>query len=853
MPRFFTKSIRRCDPFRHPLAFVFVGIVLISSGLSHAADLAEAEATFLRGDYEAAQQMAAEEVARGVWNEQWSKLLIRCQLTRGEYAQALQTYEKAISRYSSSLSLRLLGRDVLRMNGQNDRAKQEAALILLTLQRSPTRYLSRDNMIAAGRYFAESGEDAREVLELFYDRVRDVDPNFVEAYIATAELALSKGDYKVAGDTLAKAAKLSPDHPMIAFLAYRAWQPSDSERATLELERAVQLNPNHVPSMLARVDHWIDRERYDEAREMITSVLEINPHQWEAWCYLAVLAHLDGKFEIESLMRQSALSSWAENPEVDYLIGRKLSDKYRFAEGAEYQRRSLTIDPSFHESSFQLSQDLLRLGFDDVGWELAEKVSTDDPYNVVAHNLVTLHDTLSRFSVLSRDDIHIRMEPSEAEIYGEAVIDLLSDAKRVLCEKYGVVVNEPIFVEIFPAQKDFAIRTFGLPGGDGFLGVCFGRVVTANSPASQGPRPSNWQSVLWHEFCHVVTLEKTRNRMPRWLSEGISVYEERQRNPSWGEHMSPVYRMMMLGDDLTPVSELSGAFLTPKSGLHLQFAYFESSLVVEYLIDKHGLRRLREILDSLGDGLSMQASFERSIGSMERLDVEFAEYARNRARSFAPLADWSSKVSEKPTQDELVGWSIAQPNQYDALQQLATLQMSRKQWESAKQTLQRLVELGVVSGSRDGVLEQLARVYRELNDRDAELETLRQVIDLSGDALPALERLIDHARASKDWTQLAELGERVLAIHPLRPLGHEAIMDAGRELDRPQWVARGAMSLLQLDPVDAAGLHYQCARALASMERNDEAKHHVLRALADAPRYRAAHQLLYQLTNELAE
>ena len=131
------------------------------------------------------------------------------------------------------------------------------------------------------------------------------------------------------------------------------------------------------------------------------------------------------------------------------------------------------------------------------------------------------------------------MDPEEAEIYGDDVLELLTEAQADLCEKYEVTPAAPVVVEIFPEQKDFAIRTFGLPGGQGFLGVCFGRVITANSPASQGDHPSNWKSVLWHEFCHVVTLEKTKNRMPRWLSEGISVYEERNRDASWGESMTP--------------------------------------------------------------------------------------------------------------------------------------------------------------------------------------------------------------------------------------------------------------------------------------------------------------------------
>ena len=85
------------------------------------------------------------------------------------------------------------------------------------------------------------------------------------------------------------------------------------------------------------------------------------------------------------------------------------------------------------------------------------------------------------------------------------------------------------------------MRTFGLPGADGLLGVCFGSVITANSPASQGEDPSNWEAVLWHEFCHVVTLSKTHNKMPRWLSEGISVYEEEQENPTWGDALNPRY------------------------------------------------------------------------------------------------------------------------------------------------------------------------------------------------------------------------------------------------------------------------------------------------------------------------
>lgn len=122
---------------------------------------------------------------------------------------------------------------------------------------------------------------------------------------------------------------------------------------------------------------------------------------------------------------------------------------------------------------------------------------------------------------------------------------LLEEAHLTLCAKYDVQLSEQVHVEIFPRQQDFAIRTFGLPGGAGYLGVCFGNLITANS--SQGNTPTNWQSVLWHEFCHVVTLQKTANRMPRWLSEGISVFEERHANPAWGQKDDTHISSMVVG------------------------------------------------------------------------------------------------------------------------------------------------------------------------------------------------------------------------------------------------------------------------------------------------------------------
>ncbi|MDG2220519.1 MAG: peptidase MA family metallohydrolase, partial [Rubripirellula sp.] len=534
-----------------------------------------------------------------------------------------------------------------------------------------------------------------------------------------------------------------------------------------------------------------------------------------------------------------------------YLIGKKLSQKYRFEEGMKYQQKALEMDPSYPPASFQLAQDLLRLGNTEVGWQLAKDVADEDPYNVVAHNLMTLYDRTKGFSILEGDGIQVRMEDRESRIYGQQVLDLLSEAKQVLCEKYDVEPRAPIIVEIFPQQKDFAIRTFGLPGGDGFLGVCFGRVITANSPASQGENPANWQSVLWHEFCHVVTLEKTKNRMPRWLSEGISVYEERQRNPAWGESMTPLYREMMLGDALTPVSGLSGAFLTPPSPIHLQFAYFESSLVVEFLVEQHGMDAVLNILDDLANGLSIEDAMARHVGTSDRLDSEFAEYARRLANGFGPNADWSRDgVPEKPTPEQLAASVEQNPKRYWALRQLAGVRIAEEKYAEAQALLETLDELGTFTGERGDPMMMLARCYRELDDTPREIETLQRVIGMSSDSLPALRRLVELSTAKQQWDQVANYAEQMNAINPLMADGHTALATAAEQLERPQQTLAALRVLNRMDPIDPAEIDFRLAKVLMNLDDRSAAKHHVLRALEQAPRYREAHRLLLALQLE---
>ncbi|MGC4031906.1 MAG: tetratricopeptide repeat protein [Tepidisphaeraceae bacterium] len=689
------------------------------------------------------------------------------------------------------------------------------------------------------------------MLEQIYDPAKKLDPASPEPHLASGDLALEKSDFAVAAEAFEAAAKLQPDNADAYIGLAKCYDSDDPKRAAAALEQALKINPNSVEALLVRANDLIDREGYDQAATTLEQVLAINPHDGRAWAYRAVLAHLAGDAGKEEAARNSALSSWKSDPQVDHLIGLKLSQKYRFAEGRAYQQRALSFDADFLPAKAQLSQDLLRLGEEAAGWQLADSVFKADPYSVQAFNLVTLRDHIAGYKTLAGPGVVVRMETREAELYGNSVLALLAQARERLVKKYEVELPDAITVEIFPKQKDFAIRTFGLPGGAGYLGVCFGRVITINSPASRVARPTNWEAVLWHEFCHSVTLTKTKNKMPRWLSEGISVYEETQADPTWGQRMNPAYREIVLNGDATPVSQLSGAFLKATTPMQVQFAYFESAMVVQYIVEQYGLASLRAVLGDLAQSVTINDALARHTVAIDKLDADFSAWFHRQAEQLALAADFSRDgVPTQGSSDAVQAWNREHPNNVWGLLAEGQALLAEQKWQAAIAPLAQAAALYPTNGEADGPYILMAAAYRELKETKSERAMLEKHLTLDADGVNPRLRLLELAATESDWATVARVARQVLAIQPLIAPPYQYLSKAAEKLgDRASAIDAGT-ALLVLDPIDPSAQHYRLARLLTDAGDYPAAKRHVLQSLEITPRYRDAHRLLLDLVTK---
>lgn len=819
-----------------------------------AAELEDATKALRAGDHATCIQITDKAIQARLFGEEYYLLKAEAELQTGEYKAALDTLVNGLARYSWSVRMRYLGIEAARMSGDPKQALTWQAEIADQAGRAPWRYSDADNLVSLGRTAVMIGADARAVLENFYDRALKQHPLHRDALLASGELALAKQDFALAADTFQAAVKKYPDDADLQFGVTRSLDRSEPALAAHALTLCLKSNHRHTGALLYQAENAIDAEKYDDANELLDKVIAINPKHPAAWAFRSIIAGLtnDQRHAIE--YRAAALSTWKENPLVDHLIGKKLSQKYRFTEGAAHQQQALAFDGDFLPARVQLAQDFLRLGQEDEGWKLGEAAAKADAYDVHVFNLMQLRDALAKYTTLENDSFIVRMEAKEAAIYGDAVLALLKRAKDELCPRYGLELKDRITVEIFPEPNDFAVRTFGMPGVAGYLGVCFGKVITANSPASQKDHPSNWQAVLWHEFCHVVTLEKTRNRMPRWLSEGISVHEERRANPTWGQRMNAKNRTRILSGLMTPIRDLSGAFLRPETPADLNFAYFQSSLVVEYFIERYGLDKLKAVLDELATGLPIDAALERHLAPLDQLDQEFREHAAQMARELAPNLDWEkydlSAIRDDDDPDRLVRWVADHPNSLQGLTVLAAQLIEKRDFAEAKKPLTKLIELFPEQVGDDCPYELLAAIHKELKEVAAERRVLEQYANRTDSAVPSLLRLIELQSTPADWPSARETVAKLLAINPLLPQTQRARATIAEQLGDTSDALAALNAMLLMEPDDPAELHYRLAKLL-HQQNDPRAKQHVLEALEAAPRYRDAQKLLLKIVREM--
>ncbi len=452
--------------------------------------------------------------------------------------------------------------------------------------------------------------------------------------------------------------KSDPRHADVLFLLGRTYRVGhsggDNLPAIAVLRDALGLDRANVPAQVELARARIFRYESGEADEAIKEALVTNERHPDAWAVRGEILLFDqraaeGLDAAERALRENPRHAAARSVQAAalWVLGRKpeaqkvlaalveqqpddgehvgrfadiLAYLYRFREAIPLYRRSLQNDPTWSYSWVGLARCLVNTGDLRGAIDAMKEFRRTDrvPY-ALADNVSIALQRLAGFVELRRGTFTYVMHPLDAPVLVPVLEEAYGRAWPDLCKRWEFDPRREVRIECFPRHPDFSARTVGFTGF-GALGVCFGDVFTLLSPRSEFRGQFEFDKTAVHELAHVVTLGLSKNKVPRWLTEGISVHEEHIYAPTGDREMDlDLYNYWHSGE-IVPVRELNRVFGGPK----ILFGYYQGGLLCDFLVELRGEAVLVEMLRQFADDAETPGAVQSVLGmSCEELDRQF--------------------------------------------------------------------------------------------------------------------------------------------------------------------------------------------------------------------------------------
>ena len=760
----------------------------------------------------------------------------RAHIARGRYAEAeklLTGPATVVPGGDAALELGLLH---LHLGRRDAGSRTLQGVLARSAQRTATDFLRVGQAARALGYFQDANG--------FFRNATRLAPADAAINTAWGDLFLEKHTPDEAGTSYEAALKGDENYlpARIGIARIIAQQNPPAARDTLE--KILSINPNAVPAHLLLAELAMDDRRRDDAEAAIQKALAVNPNSLEARSLNAALAFLEARTADYDRTVAGILGIHPTYGEVHRIVGDHLGRGYRFDEAAEQTQKAVALDPTNTRAYAELGSHLMRTG-DEAGARRALETSFKaDPFDQVTYNLLANLDLVDTFVTVREGNVIVKMHPDEAPVMREFLVPLAQQALEALSKRYEFTPRGPILVEMFQTHDDFAVRTLGLPGFVGALGACFGRVVTLDSPKARPPGQFNWATTLWHEMAHVITLQMSGNRLPRWLSEGISVYEERQARAEWGREMEVQFAQMMDAGKVFKLRDLNDGFTDPQM---ISLAYYQASLVVEHLVETHGHPALRRFITAYGRGVETEQAMQEAFGvSIDQIQTTFDAYTQ---RTFAAMRDAlkTPDLSVNRSLDELK--KLAEDNAGSFRVQMALAQSLHETGDAAGAiaALERastLIPAANGDANPNGLIAQIA--IEEGNTARA-IQALEALVKVDTFDVESARRLAALVTRERDEARMLSAYERVAELDPFDPIAQAEVGRAALRRGDAVRAVRSFRAVLAAAPADKATAHTELAEAHLAAGQRTEARVQVLSALEIAPAFERAQDVLLKI------
>jgi len=740
----------------------------------------------------------------------------------GKYADALTHLNAVQGNPEIGLAARVEKASLLIDTGKHAEADVIYKKVVDDYQKGVLKKTSDLMFVARSLWASNNFYDANET----YKQIKRLDPQNAEAMVDWGDLLSYSTSPELAVESYEDALAVDPNMPEALLGMAKNLEEDEEGSPRKALARVFEINPNSIEGNLMRASEQLDEEQYDNALKVVEKVFEINPQSTDAMSIVAVVHYVRGNTDEYNKTVQKVMQINPEPGNMYYTLATSCVSLRLYKQAVDFARKAVELNPNDWQSMSVLGVNLLRTGGEDEGVATLEKVNMGDPYDVPTLNTLRLTDSWKDFDRIATDNFRLKLNKKESGALSPYVSDLLEKAYKTLSAKYQFTPEGPIGFEMYPNHEDFAVRTLGLPGL-GALGVCFGKLVVMDSPSARKPDEFNWGSTLWHEFTHVITLQMTDHKIPRWFSEGLSVYEERKAYPGWGDDLKLQFLQSIKSKDpkrqFLPIAQLNNGFIHQNYPGQILVSYYESSLVADYIESKWGFPAIRKMLLLYKAGKGTSDVFKEGLNvTLDQFDTEFMKWVEAKAAGI-------------------------NPETYHASFELGVKALEAGDADTAIQTLTQAVNMYPEYSDGENAYEPLIQAYLKKGDKPNAIATLKKYLTYSETSYSSYTLLSSLLEESGDIAGAAKSMEGGMYVRPLELAGHEKLGTLTLKLKQYKDAEREYKALLGLNTTDRAGAYYHLAEAYLGQGNKADAYKNVLESLKIAPTYQPAQSLLLQV------
>ena len=608
-------------------------------------------------------------------------------------------------------------------------------------------------------------------------------------------------------------------------------------RARQELVSILDQSPDNIHALLLQARIELELQNTDIARGILAQakpLLEAANLPLLEYYTLQAGANLLDAEPIDDWVQQAL----AENPvygDIYSSVAHYYIITYRYREAVDLYKRAVTLDPGLAAAQRDLGINYLRINNVFGARYHIRKAFEIDPFDAETVNTLRFLEKLDgmRLSFVDVPDendpertigrVIIRLDREDADALEPYVQDLATRAMQVFTKRYQFELKRPMIVELYHDHDDFGVRTVSTPG-IGLLGVTFGYLTAMDSPKARPAGDFHWGSTLWHEIAHVFTLEATNHKLPRWFSEGLSVYEEWNTGPLV-DRTIPIDTLLAIAkQELLPIDTLDSGFVRPTYNGQVQVSYTQAGLICDFISSNWGHDALVVMLNAFADGESTSAALQKAIGmNGEAFDKEFNAHIESQHGEFARSLDDF---------------------------QVANRQMTRairaEDWISVAVLARNVIDRAPERVAQGNAYEFLANALREQGDEEGAVDTLMDWHSRGGHGVDAMRWLVRALRERERFDEAAVVMDSINWVSPYVVEEHRWLGDHYLSKGQSQLAVREYDALLGLQPEDPAEAYLGKARAALQDGDDVSAKRQVLYALEHAPFLRTAQKLLLQ-------